>query len=45
MSIKVKWDLINFFLGKKKRNNQENDLVRETFKELFYLRDGIVKGI
>ena len=32
-------------LGKKKRNNQENDLVRETFKELFYLRDGIVKGI
>lgn len=32
-------------LGKKKRNNQENDLVRETFEELFNLRDGIVKGI
>ena len=32
-------------LGKKKRNNQENDLVRETFEELFHLRDGIVKGI
>lgn len=31
-------------LGKKKRNNQENDLVRETFEELFNLRDGIVKG-
>ena len=32
------------FLGKKKRNNQENDLVRETFEELFNLRNGIVKG-
>ena len=32
-------------LGKKKRNSQENDLVRETFEELFNLRDGIVKGI
>lgn len=32
-------------LGKKKRNSQENELVRETFEELFNLRDGIVKGI
>lgn len=32
-------------LGKKKINNQENDLVRETFEELFNLRDGIVKWI
>lgn len=32
-------------LGKKKRNNQENDLVRETFEELFKLRNGEVRGV
>lgn len=32
-------------LGKKKRNNQENVLVRETFEELFKLRNGEVRGL
>ena len=32
------------FLGKKKRNNQENDLVRETFEELWKVRNQRVKG-
>ncbi|WP_073686129.1 hypothetical protein [Streptococcus salivarius] len=31
-------------LGKKKRNNQENDLVRETFEELWKVRNQRVKG-
>lgn len=31
-------------LGKKKRNNQENDLVKETFEELWKIRNQIVKG-
>ena len=31
-------------LGKKKRNNQENDLVKETFEELWKIRNQRVKG-
>ena len=31
-------------LFKKKRNNQENDLVRETFEELWKVRNQRVKG-
>ncbi len=34
-----------FFMKKKSANNQENELVKQTFRELFKLRKGRVRGI